>query len=142
MANGSRLAAPRLFTTPSTPGVARSTASLMCKVDSSEYLTRFQKTIDVDFIFEINQEIRFVMYDIDDILSTKFNVEIRAFNPHDHDLLGYLHTTLGDIVGSRNCQMTSALTGKRGKKEKLYGTITILAEEISYGVVSRGLACI
>eukprot|EP00291_Cryptomonas_curvata_P000907 CAMPEP_0172188082 /NCGR_PEP_ID=MMETSP1050-20130122/21707_1 /TAXON_ID=233186 /ORGANISM="Cryptomonas curvata, Strain CCAP979/52" /LENGTH=245 /DNA_ID=CAMNT_0012862499 /DNA_START=159 /DNA_END=896 /DNA_ORIENTATION=- len=95
---------------------------------------RFQKTIDVDFIFEINQEIRFVLYDIDDDLSTKWNVELKPFNMHDHDLLGFVQTTLGDIVGSRNCQMASALMGKKGKKEKAYGTITILAEEISYGV--------
>ena len=99
-------------------------------------LVRFQKSIEVDFIFEINQEIRFVICDIDDAHSTKWNVETRPFNPHDHDMLGYLQTTLGDIVGSRNCQMSSALTGKRGKKEKAYGTITILAEEISYSVVS------
>ena len=96
---------------------------------------RFQKSIDVDFIFEINQEIRFVLYDIDDALSTRFNVELKPFNMHDHDLLGFVQTTLGDIVGSRNCQMTSALMGKKGKKEKVYGTIIILAEEISYAVV-------
>ena len=70
----------------------------------------------------------------------KWSIARKPFNIHDHDLLGYFSTTLGDIVGGRCCRISDALSGPKGKRANLYGNITIIAEEATPGVL--GVLCL
>jgi len=74
----------------------------------------------MDFTFEKKQELKFTLYDCD---SASKSID-------QHDFLGTFETTMGSIVGSRGCCQHGVLTATKGQNEKLYGSISILGEEI------------
>ena len=76
---------------------------------------QFSKTIYLDYRFEEVQKIKFSVFDVDN--------ETQSLD--DDDFLGYMETTLGQIVSSSN--YTKHLMSKRSHE---LGTITIHAEEV------------
>eukprot|EP00281_Chroomonas_sp_CCMP1168_P023752 CAMPEP_0206236744 /NCGR_PEP_ID=MMETSP0047_2-20121206/13881_1 /ASSEMBLY_ACC=CAM_ASM_000192 /TAXON_ID=195065 /ORGANISM="Chroomonas mesostigmatica_cf, Strain CCMP1168" /LENGTH=585 /DNA_ID=CAMNT_0053661105 /DNA_START=37 /DNA_END=1790 /DNA_ORIENTATION=- len=82
---------------------------------------KFKKQFTIDYFFEEVQDLQFLVYDVD----------TNSGRLEDQDFLGSLQTTLGSIVGSRGSCLTAALTGTKGQLEKRYGSIKVLAEEIS-----------
>jgi len=84
---------------------------------------KFKTKIETDFTFEKKQDLKFILYDWDG----------KSQKLEDHDFLGTLETTMGAIVGSRGSTLRSALVGTKGQNEKLYGSVSVLAEEIGGG---------
>ncbi|XP_026871617.2 copine-3 isoform X1 [Electrophorus electricus] len=78
---------------------------------------KFAKKIVIDYQFEVVQKLRFAIYDIDS----------KAIELNDHDFLGEMECSLGQIVSSG--KLTRPLLLKN-KKPAGKGTITVIAEEI------------
>jgi hypothetical protein len=81
---------------------------------------KFKTKFEVDFTFEKKQELKFTLYDCDGASKSL----------EEHDFLGTFETTMGNIVSSRGSCHYGVLTATKGQNEKLYGSISILAEEI------------
>lgn len=79
---------------------------------------KFSKTFVIDYHFERTQPLQFVCYDVDSASS----------NLADHDFIGQMETTLGEVVGSRGAKLTKSLLSKHAK---VHGFCTIHAEECS-----------
>jgi len=76
----------------------------------------FAKPIEIDYFFEEEQQLRFVVYDVDDFTGK---------NSSKNDFLGEYTTTLGNIVNARNKRI-------KGRLLKIqHGDIIITAEEVS-----------
>lgn len=76
----------------------------------------FAKPIEIDYFFEEEQQLRFVVYDVDDFTGK---------NKNKNDFLGEYTTTLGNIVNARNKRI-------KGRLLKIqHGDIIITAEEVS-----------
>jgi len=76
----------------------------------------FAKPVEIDYFFEEEQQLRFVVYDIDDFTGK---------NPSKNDFLGEYTTTLANIVNARNKRI-------KGRLLKIqHGDIIITAEEVS-----------
>ncbi|ORX58526.1 Copine-domain-containing protein [Piromyces finnis] len=76
----------------------------------------FAKPIEIDYFFEEEQQLKFVVYDIDDFKNP---------NSTKNDFLGEYTTTLANIVNARNKRI-------KGRLLKIqHGDIIITAEEIS-----------
>eukprot|EP00285_Hemiselmis_virescens_P006655 CAMPEP_0173380784 /NCGR_PEP_ID=MMETSP1356-20130122/3399_1 /TAXON_ID=77927 ORGANISM="Hemiselmis virescens, Strain PCC157" /NCGR_SAMPLE_ID=MMETSP1356 /ASSEMBLY_ACC=CAM_ASM_000847 /LENGTH=535 /DNA_ID=CAMNT_0014334489 /DNA_START=50 /DNA_END=1654 /DNA_ORIENTATION=+ len=84
---------------------------------------KFKTKIETDYMFEEVQDLQFLLYDIDS----------KSAALDDHDFLGSLDTSMGAIVGSRGSCLIKPLTGAKGQNEKKYGSIKVMAEEISSG---------
>jgi len=76
----------------------------------------FAKPIEMDYFFEEEQQLRFVVYDIDDFTGR---------NTSKNDFLGEYTTTLANIVNSRDKRIKGKLLNIQ------HGDIYITAEEIS-----------
>ncbi|CAD8134439.1 unnamed protein product [Paramecium octaurelia] len=74
----------------------------------------WKTTIQMDFIFEIKQELRFEVWDHDDGTIDK------------DDLIGVVNTTVGEIMGSRN----QVYTGQLKLKNKATGTLLIKGDKL------------
>eukprot|EP00960_Hanusia_phi_P062209 765091-Hanusia_phi.AAC.1 len=81
---------------------------------------RFSKKIEIDFLFETVQHVRFTLYDVD---SPNKSLD-------QQDFLGFHETTLGKIVGSKGSCLMEPLASSKGASDKRYGTIKVLAEEV------------
>ncbi|XP_038147965.1 copine-3-like isoform X2 [Cyprinodon tularosa] len=79
---------------------------------------KFARKFVIDYYFEMVQRLRFCVYDIDS----------DTHDLSDHDFLGELECTLGQIVSNK--QMTRPLLLK-DRRPVGHGTITISAEEIT-----------
>lgn len=77
---------------------------------------QFSKPIEVDYFFEEVQRVRFDLYDIDSKM-TKVT---------DEDHLGFIETTLGEIISTTNFTKPLLLKGKPSD-----GSITLRAEDMS-----------
>uniref|UniRef100_A0A7S0VQP8 C2 domain-containing protein n=1 Tax=Hemiselmis tepida TaxID=464990 RepID=A0A7S0VQP8_9CRYP len=84
---------------------------------------KFKTKIETDYLFEEVQDMQFLVYDIDSG-SAKLD---------DHDFLGSLTTSMGAIVGSRGSCLIKPLSKTKGADEKRYGSIKVMAEEVSSG---------
>eukprot|EP00283_Hemiselmis_rufescens_P009182 CAMPEP_0173421716 /NCGR_PEP_ID=MMETSP1357-20121228/2720_1 /TAXON_ID=77926 /ORGANISM="Hemiselmis rufescens, Strain PCC563" /LENGTH=570 /DNA_ID=CAMNT_0014384659 /DNA_START=97 /DNA_END=1806 /DNA_ORIENTATION=- len=82
---------------------------------------KFKTKIETDYLFEEVQDMQFLVYDIDGA-SAKLD---------DHDFLGSLSTTMGGIVGARGSCLIKPLSKTKGADEKRYGSMKIIAEEVS-----------
>nr|XP_023648670.1 copine-3 isoform X2 [Paramormyrops kingsleyae] len=78
---------------------------------------KFAKKFMVDYYFELVQQLKFAVYDIDN----------KTVDLGDDDFLGELECTLGQVVSSRKLTRPLVLKNKRPAGK---GTITIFAEEI------------
>jgi len=76
----------------------------------------FAKPIEIDYFFEEEQQLRFVVYDIDDFTGK---------NSAKNDFLGEYTTTLANIVNARNKRIKGKLLNIQ------HGDIIITAEEVS-----------
>ncbi|ORX76492.1 Copine-domain-containing protein [Anaeromyces robustus] len=98
-----------------------STKSQWLEIDKTEVIMNnlnpeFAKPIEVDYFFEEEQQLKFVVYDIDDFTGK---------NTSKNDFLGEYITTLADIVNARNKRI-------KGRLLKIaHGDIIITAEEVS-----------
>jgi len=79
----------------------------------------FTTTFTLDFIFEVQQHLRFQVIDID--------------GPNDYDEIGIVDTTLGHIMGAKNQTVILDIRGKDGKSS---GKLIIRAEKCG---VSRNI---
>jgi len=77
----------------------------------------FRTTFTLDFIFEVQQILKFEVVDFDDSTSS--------------ELIGMVETTLGAIVGGRNNTVTLDLTPKGVKGTKSTGKIIIRGETVA-----------
>jgi len=98
-----------------------STKAEWYEVDKTEIIMNnlnpeFAKPIEMDYFFEEEQQLRFVVYDIDDFTGK---------NSSKNDFLGEYTTTLASIVNARNKRI-------KGKLLRIqHGDIIITAEEVS-----------
>ncbi|OUM69704.1 hypothetical protein PIROE2DRAFT_2340 [Piromyces sp. E2] len=76
----------------------------------------FAKPIEIDYFFEEEQQLRFVVYDVDDFTGK---------NSSKNDFLGEYTTTLANIVNARNKRIKGKLLNIQ------HGDIIITAEEVS-----------
>jgi len=76
----------------------------------------FAKPIEIDYFFEEEQQLKFVVYDIDDFTGK---------NSAKNDFLGEYTTTLANIVNARNKRIKGKLLNIQ------HGEIIITAEEVS-----------
>lgn len=74
----------------------------------------FAKTFIMDYIFEVRQDIRFEVVDID--------------GPNSFDYIGHVETTLGTIVGAQNQTIILDLVDKQNKKS---GKIILRSETVN-----------
>jgi hypothetical protein len=72
----------------------------------------FTKTFMLDYIFEIKQNIRFEVYDID--------------GPNKSELAGVVDSTLGEIVGAKNMSSTYDVV----RKGKINGKLIVRCEKV------------
>lgn len=79
----------------------------------------FVKAIPVDYYFEESQKLRFEIYDVDS----------KSPRLSDHDFLGRMDCTLGEVVSVQGSRFTRPL--KNDASHKNAGTITVIAEEVS-----------
>ncbi|KAK7878021.1 hypothetical protein WMY93_031334 [Mugilogobius chulae] len=79
---------------------------------------KFAKKFVLDYYFEMVQKLKFCVYDIDN----------DSYDLGEHDFLGEVELTLGQIVSSK--QITRPLLLQDGRPAG-HGTITICAEEIT-----------
>jgi len=77
----------------------------------------FQKKFQVEFHFEIHQVMRFTVYDID---SDRRNLD-------DHDFLGQVEMSLGEIVSAQG-GLTKKLTTREGRPQQ--GELSVISEEL------------
>mmetsp|Transcript_36258 Transcript_36258/g.58602 ORF Transcript_36258/g.58602 Transcript_36258/m.58602 type:complete len:616 (-) Transcript_36258:1252-3099(-) len=80
---------------------------------------KFVTTIKVDYFFEENQPLRFVVYDRDS----------KSNNLKSQDLIGEASLNLGEVIGARGQAMTKELTNT-GHPNRKNGSITVFAEEV------------
>ncbi|XP_029842847.2 copine-8 isoform X1 [Ixodes scapularis] len=105
---------------------------LMCRGGSQQYseigrTEVIKNTQDPDFIkkftedyyFEESQKMRFEVYDADS----------KSQRLEDHDFLGSMDCTLGEIVSVQGSRFIRPLTNPSGNKK--LGSITVIAEEVS-----------
>ncbi|VDK57217.1 unnamed protein product [Anisakis simplex] len=77
----------------------------------------WSKTICVDYFFEELQKVKFEVYDIDSVSN----------DLKEHDFIGFVETTLAEIVASPSSRKTFVLSGKEGNTHN--GDLTVVAEE-------------
>ncbi|XP_032895492.1 copine-8 isoform X1 [Amblyraja radiata] len=78
----------------------------------------FVRKFLLDYFFEERQNLRFDLYDVDS----------KSSNLSEHDFLGQVFSTLGEIVGSLGSRLEKPLVGIPGKK---CGAIILTAEELN-----------
>ncbi|XP_078276009.1 copine-8 isoform X3 [Rhinoraja longicauda] len=78
----------------------------------------FVRKFLLDYFFEERQNLRFDFYDVDS----------KSPNLSEHDFLGQVFCTLGEIVGSQGSRLEKPLVGIPGKK---CGAIILTAEELN-----------
>ncbi|CAN8012430.1 unnamed protein product, partial [Ixodes pacificus] len=105
---------------------------LMCRGGSQQYLEigrtevikntqdpDFVKKFTEDYYFEECQKMRFEVYDADS----------KSQRLEDHDFLGSMDCTLGEIVSVQGSRFIRPLTNPSGNKK--LGSVTVIAEEVS-----------
>eukprot|EP00741_Cyanophora_paradoxa_P016291 tig00020911_g15730.t1 len=83
---------------------------------------KFVKSVEMDFLFEVKQDLRFAVYDVDS----------KSASLDSQDFQGQLETCLGEIVGARGNTISRPLKNPSRPNTNL-GLITVTAEEIKEG---------
>eukprot|EP00050_Salpingoeca_kvevrii_P003994 m.239775 g.239775 ORF g.239775 m.239775 type:complete len:577 (+) comp10921_c0_seq11:2196-3926(+) len=88
------------------------------EVAVNDHNPNFTTTVPVEYFFEESQELRFAAYDSD----------VRGGRLDQHDFIGELIVTLGEIVGVHSGHLKRALGHSSGKQR---GELIVIAEEKS-----------